>query len=359
MKKILIFTDAWHPQVNGVVRTYEFLKIELEKSGHIVEVIGPTDCKSTISAPGYEEIKLAVVPYKLVKQAMEISQPDIIHIATEGPIGWAARRYCRKHKHHFTTCYHSQFPDYFALRLSKYAPFTFPLFYKIGIHVIKKFHNASNGVFVTTQSMTKELQKWGITAPIRPLTRGVDDAIFNINNKEKENGEGVFDKVKKPIALYVGRLAIEKNVEEFLKMTWDGTKVVVGHGPLQKELEKKYPEAVFVGKKTGKDLADIYRACDVFVFPSYTDTFGIVLIEALACGTPIAAHPVIGPIDVVTDERLGALDKDLSLAAKKALKSNNSPDFQNKHVKEHYSWKTAAEQFLAGSHKADEQLSSD
>lgn len=357
--KILIFTDAWHPQVNGVVRTYEFLKIELEALGHIVEVIGPSDCKSTISAPGYDEIKLAVVPHKLVRQAMKISRPDIVHIATEGPIGWEARRYCQKHKCCFTTCYHSQFPDYFALRLSKYAPFMFPLFYKIGIQVIKKFHNVSNGVFVTTQSMTAELQKWGITAPIHPLTRGVDEDIFTLKNGNEVETKNGLENLKKPLALYVGRLAIEKNIEEFLKMEWDGTKVVVGHGPLHKELEKKYPTAIFMGKKTGKDLADIYRACDIFVFPSHTDTFGIVLIEALACGTPIAAHPVIGPIDVVTDSRLGSLDEDLSIAAQNALKSLDFSAFQNQHVKTHYTWKTAAEQFLAGCYAADEKLSSD
>ena len=350
--KYLILTDAWHPQVNGVVRTYESLKLYLEALGHEVVIISPADFRLGVAAPGYKEIKLACVPYPMVAKKIKEQDADFIHIATEGPIGWLARKYCRKNKRAFTSSYHSQFPHYFALRLTKYAPFLFPLYYKIGIQVIKRFHNASSGVFVTTKSMTEELKKWGIKSPILPLTRGIDKQIFN--TQKRNEADEMLNTLKPPVALYVGRLAIEKNVQEFLDMPWDeqGTKLVVGHGPLEESFKKKYPNVIFRGKQTGVELADHYRAADVFVFPSLTDTFGIVLIEALACGVPIAAYPVIGPIDVVTDDILGTLDDDIGAAAVKALKKGTANQ-RAEHVQNHYNWDVATAQFIAGSKQAE------
>jgi glycosyltransferase involved in cell wall biosynthesis len=214
----------------------------------------------------------------------------------------------------------------------------------LGVKMIKKFHAPSTALLVTTQSMSDQLLAWGIEAPIFPFTRGIDTDLFYPGKKN------LFSELPKPVALYVGRLAIEKNIEEFLAMPWEGSKVIVGHGPDQDMLAKKYPQTIFVGKKTGKDLADHYRSADVFVFPSTTDTFGIVLIEALACGLPVAAHDAIGPRDVVTNETLGVLDKDLAKAAIKAMKKNCAQE-RFDYIKENYTWDKAAEQFLTAKYK--------
>lgn len=337
--KILIITDAWHPQVNGVVRTYEHLKSRLEELGHSVLVLGPRDFGARVSAPGYKEVELAGCTQKSLKQRITSFAPDTIHIATEGPLGWAARKYCLKNKLPFSTSYHSQFPTYLAMRLSKWAPFLFKFYHRIGVEVIKHFHNRSNALLVTTQSMTDELKGWGVTTPIYKFTKGIDRNVFNLGEKT------LFQDLKKPIALYVGRLAMEKNVEEFLDMDWHGSKVVVGHGPDAHRYKKKYKDIHFMGKKTGAELADHYRSADLFVFPSYTDTFGIVLIEALSCGIPIAAHDAIGPKDVVIDPKLGALDNDLGRAAQNALKNGCAQDRHN-YVQQHYTWALATQQFL-------------
>ncbi|MEM6812487.1 MAG: glycosyltransferase family 1 protein [Pseudomonadota bacterium] len=336
--KILIVSDAWHPQVNGVVRTYEHLLVEMEKQGHETMVLGPTDFRFRFPIPTYKEIEIVLFPYKKLRQSVEEFKPDAMHIATEGPLGWAARRYCLKKKIPFTSCYHSQFPTYFAMRLSKPFPKSFDFFHEIGVGVIRRFHNAADGTFVTTKSMSEELKNWGITTPIFPLTRGINPDIF-------KPGEGtLFKDLPGPVALYVGRLAIEKNLEEFLEMPWQGSKVVVGHGPEEEAYRKKYPDISFLGKKVGDDLADCYRSSDLFVFPSYTDTFGIVIIEALACGLPIAAHDVIGPKDIIIQPELGALHEDLEQACHKALETGD-PVFCANHVTENYSWAKAGEQF--------------
>ena len=338
--KILVISDAWHPQVNGVVRTYEHLQTEVEKNGHQFKVIGPGDFRYRIPTPGYKEIELVLFPYKKLKEKIKSYNADAIHIATEGPLGWATRKYCLKNNLSFTTSYHSQFPTYLAMRLEKFIPKSFDFFHKIGVAIIKKFHNASNGVFVTTKSMTKELQNWGISAPIFPLTRGVDDTIFTLGEATE------FKDLPKPIALYVGRIAVEKNLEEFLQMPWDGSKIIVGHGPEEENFKEKYKDCHFFGKKVGLELANCYRSADVFVFPSYTDTFGMVMIEALACGLPVAGHPVIGPIDVITHPTLGALDQDLHTAAHNALQQGTAED-RNHYVQNHYTWKKAAQQFIS------------
>lgn len=337
--KLLIISDAWHPQVNGVVRTYEYLCRELEKNGYQVDVISPSNFAITMPMPFYPEIKLAIKPYKRLKRLIKDYNPDRIHIATEGPLGWAARKFCLKNKIVFTTCYHTQFPDYVAKRFAWLIPSLYDRVHKLAIKSVRNFHAPSAAIMVATKSLEKQLLDWKFLTPIKPLTRGVDTSIFFPADKK------IFKDLKAPIALYVGRIAIEKNLEEFLKMDWDGSKVLVGDGPIRQELENKYPHALFVGKKTGQELADHYRSSDVFVFPSKTDTFGIVLIEALACGLPIAAYDVMGPKDIITESYMGELSDDLSKAAKSATKLSDKNKLYE-HVKNNYSWEKASKQFI-------------
>jgi len=337
--KILIISDAWEPQVNGVVRTYQALRHELKQLGHIVKIIGPNDFTPAIPMLGYGEIKLAVLPdFKLIRMIKDFA-PDSIHIATEGPLGWAARRYCKIKKYPFTTCYHTKFPDYVAERVAKLAPKLERPSFILSKEVIRTFHNASSCVLVTTSTVEKQLREFGINVPIEQFTRGIDAKIFH------KGAKNLFQDLPRPIALYVGRLAIEKNIEAFLDMEWHGSKVLVGGGPDEKWLKKKYQNAHFVDKQDGESLGDHYRSADIFVFPSRTDTFGMVLVEALACGLPIAAHPVMGPIDVVTDKRLGCLSDDLAQAAQEAL-NKASPLYCSDHARDYYSWRLAANQFL-------------
>jgi len=343
--KILIISDAWLPQLNGVVRTYEYLMQTLKSMGHDVQVIGPSSFKNRFPMPGYSEIELVPLPSRRLIARIKEFQPDAIHIATEGPLGWAARKYCRKEGIKFTTSYHTQFPDYAARRLCYFFPFFYKFVHQIGVNIMKHFHSTSTALLITTGSMAEELRGWGFSAPIQPFTRGIDTDLFYPGESD------ALSKYKEPIALYVGRLAIEKSVEEFLEMPWDGTKIIVGHGPDEDMLRKKYPDGVFMGKKVGKELADIYRAADIFVFPSRTDTFGIVVIEALACGLPVVAHDVIGPRDILVDERLGVLDEDLETAAQKALGLKDDKEYRHQFVIQHYSWDKAAEQFLKATSK--------
>lgn len=337
--KLLIISDAWHPQVNGVVRTYEYLRSELEKQGFQVDVISPSDFYFTIPMPFYPEIKLAIKPYKRLKRMIEDYAPSRIHIATEGPLGWAARKYCLKNKKPFSTCYHTQFPDYVAKRFAWLIPSLYERVHSLAIKIVKSFHKPSNAIMVATKSLENQLLEWGFKTPIKPLTRGVDTKVFNLGEKT------IMLELKQPIALYVGRIAIEKNLEEFLKMDWDGSKVLVGDGPVRQELEQKFSTAIFVGKKTGAELVEYYRSSDVFVFPSKTDTFGMVLIEALACGLPVAAYNVMGPKDIIVHDYLGNLNSNLSEAAKKAIKSADKKQ-SYEHVKGNYDWKIAAKQFI-------------
>ncbi len=340
--KILIITDAWHPQVNGVVRTYENLSNELISAGHEVTIISPLDFPNTMPMPGYKEINLTIRPYKKIKMLMDSQEFDTIHIATEGPLGWAARKYCLRRNLKFTTSYHTQFPEYLARRVRKYCPPLYKTVHKAGVRFIRKFHAPASALLVTTDTMSVQLKEWEIKTPIYPFTKGVNNDVFKLGDKT------LFEELKKPISLYVGRLAIEKNIEDFLKMEWSGSKVVVGHGPDENTLRKKYKDVVFTGKKSGEELAQHYQSSDVFVFPSTTDTFGIVLIEALSCGLPIAAYDVIGPRDVVTSNDLGCLNDNLTLAAESALE-NGSAEIRSTHVKQNYSWKKAMENFLSAS----------
>lgn len=337
--KIMIISDAWHPQVNGVVRTYEHLVEELIKMGHTVKVVGPADFPLTIPMPGYAEIRLAINPYSRLKRMIAEYDPDCIHISTEGPLGWAGRKYCLKHGKNFTTSYHTHFPDYVAKRLAKHMPFLYKTVHEIAKRIVRNFHAPSKAMMVATQSLEDELKSWGFKTPMRRLTRGVKLEQFYPGENT------VYKDLKGPIAVYVGRVAIEKNIHEFLQMDWDGTKVVVGDGPSRPALEKKFPDAVFVGKKIGEDLAAHYRSADVFAFPSRTDTFGIVLIEALGSGLPVAAYNVTGPRDIITEPFLGVLEEtDLSAAAKRAL-DRGTREERADYVRQLYTWEKAARQF--------------
>lgn len=337
----MVISDAWLPQVNGVVRTYEHLGEELRKLGHDFHVIGPADFPRRMKMPGYAEIELALFPYSRLKNMIAAYAPTTIHVATEGPLGWAARHYCRKHGIRFTTAYHTQFPDYIAKRLSKYLPFLYAPVKNAATAWLRLFHAPAAGIVTTTPSLNAELKKKGYATPLHAMKRGAALDIF-------QPGEAtLFHDMKQPIALYVGRVAIEKNLEDFLAMRWSGTKIIVGEGPSLGALKKKYPDVLFAGKKTGAELAAHYRSAHVFVFPSRTDTFGIVLVEALACGLPVAAYNVTGPRDIVTDDFLGTLHHDdLSDAAHRALALKEHAPARAVHAREHYAWSAIARQFL-------------
>ncbi len=304
--KILIVTDAWRPQTNGVVSTLSHTVDCLRGAGHEVCLITPIGFR-TLPCPSYPEIRLALLPGAKVARAIGAFAPDAVHIATEGPLGLAARRYCLRAGLHFTTSYHTQFPQYLRSRL----PVPLSLTYRW----LRSFHGAAGACMVSTRSMQAELERWGFRN-VRRWQRGVDTALFRPRPKQ-------FLDLPRPIAVYVGRLAVEKNIEAFLKMPWAGSKLVVGDGPDRARLEDRFPEAVFAGYRFGEDLVAHLAAADVFVFPSRTDTFGLVLLEAMACGVPVAAYPVTGPIDVVDQGVTGALDENLSWAARRALTLNS------------------------------------
>ncbi|WP_431855260.1 glycosyltransferase family 4 protein [Azospirillum sp.] len=323
---ILIVTDAWHPQVNGVVRTIATVRAELEAMGQTVEVIGP-DRFRTVPMPSYPEIRLALGAGRRLAWMVEALRPDCIHIATEGPLGFAARRWCLKRGVPFTTAYHTRFPEYVRDRL--------PVPLALSYAVVRRFHRPSSAVMVATPSIERDLRARGF-GNIRRWTRGVDTELF------RPRAKGFLD-LPRPVALYVGRVAVEKNLEEFLKLDLPGTKVVVGDGPARADLEARYPGVVWVGAKHGEELAQHYAAADVFVFPSRTDTFGLVLLEALASGVPVAAYPVPGPLDVVDGSGAGCLDEDLKRAVEGALAI--PPERCRDHALT-FSWRRSAEQFL-------------
>lgn len=335
--KLLIVTDAWQPQINGVVRTYEYLSEEMRKRGHDVKVIGP-DSFMNMPMPGYKEISLAIFPYRKLRRMIREFDPDRIHIPVEGPLGQAARLYCKRNKIPFTTSYHTHFPDYVAKRVS-WLPKRFRRYLRsIAIAYVRRFHKKSSAMMVATQSLEDELNAWGFRAEKKRLIRGARLALFHPGEKT------LFQDMPKPIQLYVGRVAVEKNIEAFLEADTGGTKVIVGDGPSREKLAKKYPEAIFAGKKVGEELAEYYRSADVFVFPSRTDTFGIVLIEALASGVPVVAYDVTGPRDIVTEPYLGVLTEDLAEGVKQVLESGTAEQ-RVAHIKERYAWEKVAETF--------------
>jgi glycosyltransferase involved in cell wall biosynthesis len=338
--KILIVTDAWKPQMNGVVRTYEYLERELVRLGHRVLIVGPRDFPIRLPMPGYAEIELALFTRQKMARMIDAFAPDTIHIGTEGPLGSTARRICLKRRLPFTSCYHTQFPDYAAKRAAQVAPFLADPVKRFFINRLRHFHRPSSALMVATASLERQLEEWGFTTPLRRLTRGAETALFTAERK------ALFAHYKQPVAIYVGRVAIEKNLEAYLAMDWPGTKVVVGDGPDLAMLQSHFPEALFTGRKTGEDLAAHYQSADIFVFPSKTDTFGMVLVEALSCGLPIAAYPVIGPADIVTEPMLGALDEDLSKAARTGLAAPGTREQRHMHVEAHHTWPAVAQQFM-------------
>nr|WP_211113787.1 glycosyltransferase family 1 protein [Azospirillum picis] len=323
----MIVSDAWHPQVNGVVRTIGTVRRELEAMGHTVEVIGP-DRFRTLPMPTYPEIRLAVGAKRRLWAMIEGMRPDCIHIATEGPLGFAARSYCLKQGKPFTTAYHTRFPEYVRDR----APIPLALSYA----VVRRFHKPSSAVMVATQTIEDALKGRGF-ANIRRWTRGVDTDLFRPRDK------GFLD-LPRPVSMYVGRVAVEKNLEDFLRLDLPGSKVVVGDGPAREELQRRYPGVHWAGARHGEELAKHYAAADVFVFPSRTDTFGLVLLEALASGVPVAAYPVPGPLDVVDGSGAGCLDEDLGRAVAGALAI---PGEICRDYALGYSWRRSAEQFLS------------
>lgn len=324
--RILIVTDAWRPQVNGVVMTLERLAQSLEHMGVGTVFLTPEGFR-TVALPGYAEIRMALTTPAQVAQRMDAANADRIHIATEGPLGLLARRICIARGLPFTTSYHTRFPEFLRARLPVPQEWTY--------RWLRRFHNAGNAMMVATPSLAAELGERGFTN-IRLWSRGVDTAQFNPARRTDTGLDG-------PVFLYVGRVAVEKNLPAFLDLDLPGTKVVVGDGPALPDLKARYPQAVFMGLKRGDELAAIYASADVFVFPSRTDTFGNVIIEALASGTPVAAYPVTGPLDILA-EGGGVLDEDLRAAALAALRIPRDEAHRRAGA---YDWNESARQFLA------------
>lgn len=281
----------------------------------------------TVACPSYPEIRLALARPQAVARAIEAFAPDAIHIATEGPLGQLARAYCLRRHLRFSTSYHTMFPEYVHARWRVPTRWTYGF--------LRRFHNAAACTMVATPSVEEALRRRGFTR-LKRWSRGVDTELFRPRAKD-------FLSYPRPISLYVGRIAVEKNIEAFLRLALSGTKVIVGDGPQRTELARRYPDAVFVGVKQGEELARHYAAADVFVFPSRTDTFGLVLLEALASGVPVAAYPVAGPLDVIDGSAAGALDVDLGRAAARAL--TIPPEVCVTHARR-FSWDASTRQFL-------------
>ena len=327
--KVLTVTDAWHPQVNGVVRTIEATNRELVLAGHQVQVISPLDFM-TIACPGYPEIRLCVLPYRRLVRLVDRAAPDAVHIATEGPLGMAARRYCIRRRIAFTTAYHTRFPQYLK------AMYGIPEHWVY--RFLRWFHRPARYLLTPTLHVEQELMQWGIGNLAR-WTRGVDLSMFRPTAEPSPLVRGL----PRPLFLCVGRVSVEKNIEAFLDLDLPGTKMVAGIGPELELLRRRYPEVRFVGVLSRDELAQLYTGVDVFVFPSRTDTFGLVLLEALACGTPVAAYPVQGPLDVVGGSGVAILDEDLRKAALGALRIDRNAC---RAYAERFSWAVATRQFI-------------
>ncbi|BBL73237.1 glycosyltransferase family 4 protein [Methylomagnum ishizawai] len=325
--KIALISDAWRPQINGVVTTLTKTCQMLGGLGHVVEPITPDRFK-TWPCPSYPEIRLALCGDAKLAKLLDGFKPEAIHIATEGPLGMAGRKYCLEHGLPFTTSFHTRFPEYVNLRLRV------PLEWSYGY--MRWFHGAARRTMVATPSLMSELKARGFENPVL-WSRGVDADLFSPD-------AAIHLEERRPIFLYAGRVAVEKGIEDFLRLDLPGTKYVVGDGPQREELARQFPEARFVGYKTGRELAGYIAAADVFVFPSRTDTFGLVLLEALACGVPVAAYPVQGPSDVLTDAKVGCLSEDLRSAALGALSLDRG---DCRRFALGFSWDRCARQFLS------------
>lgn len=327
-RKLLLLTDAWAPQVNGVVRTLETLGRDLGAMGHEVRY-GTPEGRFTLPLPTYREIRLAVFPRRSLERMIDTFEPDAIHIATEGTIGMSGRAICLRRGIPFTSSFHTRFPDYVNAR--------FPLVSKSVVYrFLRWFHGPASAVMVATPSLKQELESHGF-GNVRIWSRGVDVGLFRPIADARLPYQG-------PIWLYVGRVAVEKNIEAFLTLDLPGTKVVIGEGPARARLERDYPEARFLGPKSGEELVRYYSASDVFVFPSRTDTFGLVILEALACGVPVAAYPVQGPLDVVGSAPVAALDENLVAACRKALQISRPACRAYALTR---SWRACTDQFLS------------
>ncbi len=331
MSRILVVTDAWRPQINGVVRTLERLADELAALGHEVVFLTPLDWR-TLPCPSYPEIRLSLTTPGAVRRKIAALAPDHVHIATEGPLGVLARRAVKAGAADgFTTSYHTRFPEYVGSRWP---------FVPIGPirRWLRSFHEAADACMVATESLKRELTEQGHTNLVI-WSRGVDTAIYH----PRDDVDDVYAGLPRPIFLNVGRVAVEKNLEAFLALDLPGTKVVIGDGPALDGLKAKFPAARFLGAKVGEDLARHYAAADVFVFPSLTDTFGNVVVEALASGLPVAAYPVTGPIDILGGTNGGVLHEDLREAALAALTIDRSEAVA---LARQFDWATSARQFV-------------
>ena len=324
--RILIATDAWRPQVNGVVRTLTSLARAALALGAEMEFLTP-DGFPSLEVPTYPGLRMAWPNRREIARRVEAASPDAIHIATEGPIGWAVRAYCLRRKLAFTTSYTTRFPEYIAARSIIPISVTYA--------VLRHFHSAAAVTMVATASLRQELGARGFKR-LGTWGRGVDTELFSPDAPVELD-------LPRPIFMTVGRVAVEKNIEAFLELNLPGSKVVVGDGPQRAELERRYPKVIFAGEKTGRELSAHFAAADVFVFPSLTDTFGVVQLEALACGTPVAAFPVMGPKDVIADHPVGALDHDLRSACIRAL--GMSRETCRRFALER-SWENSARQFI-------------
>lgn len=334
--RVLVVTDAWRPQVNGVVRTIEHLAEHAPAYGAEIELLTPQRFR-TLPMPTYPEIRLSLARTPVVARMIAEARPDNVHIATEGPLGIAARRACLKAGIGFTTSYHTRFPEYLRRRAPVPERWTYAW--------LRRFHNAGDAVMVATPSLAKELSDRSFQRIMR-WSRGVDAERFR-----PRPGVDVFN-LPRPIFLYVGRVATEKNLEAFLSLDLPGSKVVVGDGPQRRELEAAFPSAHFTGSLEGEALAEAYSSSDVFVFPSRTDTFGIVILEALASGVPVAAYPVMGPVDILEGSGVGALDEDLRAAALAAL---DLPKDKARAFSMHHGWADAARVFVENTRITMEQ----
>ncbi len=328
--RILLVTDAWEPQVNGVVRTLKTTARELTSMGHEVRFLTPLEFR-TLPCPTYPEIRLSLFPQGQVNRTILEFDPDVLHIATEGPLGMAARRFALRNNFPFTTAYHTRFPEYV------YARFRLPIAWSYAW--LRRFHGASKAVMAPTQVVVDDLKAAGFDN-VRLWSRGVDGDIFRPQPSKRLDTEP-------PIFLYVGRVAVEKNVEAFLELDLPGSKWVVGTGPALERIRERFPKVNYLGVLEREELARVYAAADVFVFPSKTDTFGLVLLEAMACGLPVAAYPVTGPRDVIGDSNAGVLHEDLRTACLEALKLSRDDALARARL---FTWRAATEQFFGHLH---------
>jgi glycosyltransferase involved in cell wall biosynthesis len=324
--KVMIVTDAWRPQVNGVVRTLSTTRRELEAMGHEVDILSPLEFR-TLPCPTYPDIRLSLLPGSAVSRRIRDYAPDALHIATEGPLGLAARRHALRHGLPFTTAYHTRFPEYVQARFGVPLAWTY--------RFLRWFHGPSHAVMAPTPKVRTDLEAYGFDNVVL-WSRGVDLDVFRMQQADRLHSAP-------PIFLYVGRVAVEKNIAAFLELDLPGSKWVAGDGPALEGLRARHPEVNYLGVLEQAELAEVYASADVFVFPSKTDTFGLVLLEAMACGLPVAAYPVTGPIDVLGDSDGGVMHEDLREACLAALNIDRAK--ARAHA-EKFSWRAATEQFV-------------